>query len=853
MMQPCRPRKSGLLLLSITLLAASSALVLSTRPGFGGTSASGTEDLQAQVSDIVRRMDGRGTGDLFTLSTQLERLGDKAIPFIKDSAQHSGEKAKIGCAKALLSMKEEMDASKVLLAVMQSTEDKDLKIMAITLLGATEGEEVATELLETLKSSYDPTLKVAAAKALWQVSPEKRVEAKDELKEMLAADNPESRFQGALALASIDDFDSARPFLEQLRNEPTLRGDLARSYLAHLDMRRQLDDRDNRLERMRDQMAKSGTLPKPRGSKRFEPHPDLDLLEEIIQRVQDFYITKDRTREDLITAAAKGMMEILDPHSNFFSAEDYDRWMFELNPNYAGIGAYVNIKDEVFTIIRPIYSGPAYHAGLRSGDQIWKVDGWSTEKKPVEEITSRLKGKPGTSVSIEVYRKGWKETRSFDIVRENIEIRTAKGEVLPGEIGYVNLVNFGGGTVEELEECLAALEKQGIKGLILDLRYNSGGYLSAAVKVASKFLPPGKLVVTCKGRDGELFTDNEGKSEYFTQQISRQRTYPLIILVNGYSASASEIVAGALQDHQRAVLVGEKTYGKGSVQNPFGLATKPGEEFTDLPREDGIWEEGEDFTDHNGNGRYDFGEAFRDRARPNGRFDAGEKFEDQNHNGQWDPSEAYTDANGNRKYDPPELFDDRNANNKFDMGPGMKLTIARYFLPNGRSIHTEIDREGKVLKEGGIQPDIKQKEDETPGWMVEELQKIREAGAFEAYADKHFKGNEELFQKLAVFDDQDSSLYPGFDEWYESLGTQAPRDHARKWLRGEVIQRRAADARGREFIVDFEIDAVLQRAITEMAKKIDVNLEEIPEYRPFAQRFKNATAESEAKKTVRNG
>jgi carboxyl-terminal processing protease len=838
------------------------------------------QDIASEVETIVRRMERRSPSDVWGDERRLEALGDPAVPAIRKALETAGPTARLGCASALLALGQTDDAVDALVALVGTSEDRDLRIHAIKVLGGIDpgtgletGKRVADALLEHLDDTFHPIEKVTLLKTLWRLSPENRVRAKTLLKETLESDNPEYRLESALALAEIGDPYSARSVLLEFLEDPTVKGDLARSLFTQLEYQQRIEMLDRKIRdlesggspreadrsdadrflaeleaRLADRYAQRGELNALFVQKLMErvvDHmEDHEFVEEILDKVSRYYIRRnDLTREEMMDAAARGILDALDDHSAYFTGEEIERWSFDLNPDYAGIGAYVNNVDGRFTIIRPIYSGPAYDVGLRSGDWIMEVDGWPTADKTVEEITRRLKGLPGTKVKVKISRKLWKEPKEFEIVRDNIEIRTVKSRLLPGGIGYVEISNFASETSEELEDELRKLESEGLRALVLDLRDNSGGYLTTARQVVDKFLPAGKLIVECKGADDEPVRDSRGRWSYFTTGSFPHPEVPMVVLINRASASASEIVAGCLQEHGRAVIVGERSYGKGSVQNLFPIESRPGESFTDVPRENGHWDEGEAFEDRDGNGRYDLGEPFSDAPRRNGRWDAGELFEDADGNEQWDPGEPYTDSNGNRRYDPPEDFVDRDGNGKCDQGPHMKVTIARYFLPNGRSIHREVDRDGKVLHEGGVIPDIEQEVPDVPLWILEEGEKIIESKALEQYVEDRIGEHRDDFILLAEFDGFDPSRYPDFEELYEGLDTRVPREDIRRWLRRFYVRRKVQDILGREFIEDVQEDVQLQRAIARLADEIEVDLASIPWYRHFADKFAEAGTE----------
>lgn len=268
--------------------------------------------------------------------------------------------------------------------------------------------------------------------------------------------------------------------------------------------------------------------------------------------------------KDLVYGAIKGMLNSLDPHSSFLSPESFKDMQIDTSGEFGGLGIQIGMKDKLLTIIAPIEDTPADKAGVKAGDKIIKIDGESTKDITLQDAVSKLRGKKGTPVVITIIREGLEKPLDIKIIRDIIQLKSVKSKVIDNTIGYVKLTQFQEKSAADLRKALNELSQKNITALILDLRNNPGGLLKGAVDVTSQFLPSGKLVVYIKGRVGE-------KTEFHTSD-NNYHNYPMVILVNEGSASASEIVAGALQDWEQAVILGTQTFGKGSVQTVMPLS-----------------------------------------------------------------------------------------------------------------------------------------------------------------------------------------------------------------------------------------------------------------------------------------
>ena len=297
---------------------------------------------------------------------------------------------------------------------------------------------------------------------------------------------------------------------------------------------------------------------------------DLAVMTEAMLLVQRYYV-EPKPFKDVVYGAIDGLLSGLDPNSSFLSPQPLAHLEEETKGSFGGIGISVGVKNGGVKVIAPIEDSPAFRAGLHAGDTITAVDGKKLEGVSVDEAVKAMRGEKGTPVKVTVERENGEKT-DVSLVRDDIKVTTVKGvRVLGDGIGYLRITQFNEPTAEDFAKALASLEKGKIRDLIIDLRDNPGGLLESAVGVAEQLLPKGDEIVTVRGRDSvkpqQRF--DAGACEH------RNTVVPIAVLVNGGSASASEILAGAMKAHKRAILVGEKTYGKASVQNVIKLALRP--------------------------------------------------------------------------------------------------------------------------------------------------------------------------------------------------------------------------------------------------------------------------------------
>jgi carboxyl-terminal processing protease len=467
------------------------------------------------------------------------------------------------------------------------------------------------------------------------------------------------------------------------------------------------------------------------------------LILEIVEKIKTAYPDESKAGLDrLFENAAKGMVGGLDPFSQYMDRDDVKATFEMLNQDYGGIGAYVGMRNSSFVITSPIYGSPADRAGLRALDVIQEVDGQKTnelmDKGGLNSVIAKLKGKPGTTVMLKYLRRGFSKAVEIPIVRENIRVETVYSALLPGAVGYVRLTRFSEHSADEIQKALdTLLKEQHAKAIILDLRDNPGGLLRAGVEIADKFLKADRLIVYSEGNK-----DFAPRKEYYSTGGADDESYPMVALVGPGSASASEIVAGALQDHKRALLIGERTFGKGSVQQIIPLTAT-------------------------------------------------------------------------------------------DRQTQLRLTIARYFLPTGRCIH-----------EKGVDVDVEVKPSESHSWIVESLLDLRKNSVCDDHIAKTWEANKSLYCKLALNDEGKPDNWPGFDDFFKNLHTRLDRNDVRNELR-IAARRRLQDEQKRELIYDLEADEVLQRAVFEVLKKLNVDPTTIADYKQLPEKFKKKESAQE--------
>lgn len=296
-----------------------------------------------------------------------------------------------------------------------------------------------------------------------------------------------------------------------------------------------------------------------------DSYEKLKTFSEILSLLEANYVEKVDTN-DLIDGAIRGMLKTLDPHTSYLPPEAFKQMKVETSGRFGGLGIEITVRKGILTVVTPIEDTPADKAGIKAGDRIIKIEDESTLDMTLSDAVERLRGKVDTDVTITIFREGLEEPLEVTLRRANIKVKSVKSKIYEGSIGYVRIRSFSKTTSSDLDKILEEFRKKQVKKLVLDLRNNPGGLLNQAVEVSDRFLKPENLIVYTQGRT------EEQNMRFTTHDRLDRVSYPMIILVNGGSASASEIVAGALQDSSRAIILGTQTFGKGSVQTIIPLS-----------------------------------------------------------------------------------------------------------------------------------------------------------------------------------------------------------------------------------------------------------------------------------------
>ena len=304
-----------------------------------------------------------------------------------------------------------------------------------------------------------------------------------------------------------------------------------------------------------------------------ETYKNLEVFSNVLSITQQNYVDDIDTKEAL-EGAIRGLLTSLDPHSSFLKPQDFKELQDETKGSFSGIGIEITLKDDMLTVVSPIEDTPAFKAGIQAGDRIIKIEDESTKDMSIFDAVKQLRGEKGSEVTISIHREDWTDLEEFTIVRDVIPIHSVRSDILESGYGYVRISNFQRNTTKDLKKSIKKLlEESMLKGLVLDLRNSPGGLLDVSVKVADIFLDEG-IIVSTRGRikDQNLEFSAHGEGQGYD--------FPIVVLINGGTASASEIVAGALQDHERALIMGTQSFGKGSVQTIIPMADGAGLRLT---------------------------------------------------------------------------------------------------------------------------------------------------------------------------------------------------------------------------------------------------------------------------------
>jgi carboxyl-terminal processing protease len=305
-------------------------------------------------------------------------------------------------------------------------------------------------------------------------------------------------------------------------------------------------------------------------------YESIELFTDVMAIVKKSYVEEVDTKK-LIYGAINGMLASLDPHSSFMPPDTYKEMKIDTKGAFGGLGIEISIKDGVLTVISPIEDTPAFKAGIKSGDQIFKIDDKFTKDLNINDAVKRMRGQKGTKVILTIMREGFDKPQEFPLMRDIIQVRSVRSKLMEDGYGYIRIAQFQEKTDEDLAKFLKSLKEENkgeLKGLVLDMRNDPGGLLDQAVRVAEHFIEDGQMIVYTEGRE------KESKMQFTSRKGTKEPKYPIVVLINSGSASASEIVAGALQDHKRAIVMGTQSFGKGSVQTIIPLSDQSGLRLT---------------------------------------------------------------------------------------------------------------------------------------------------------------------------------------------------------------------------------------------------------------------------------
>ena len=305
-------------------------------------------------------------------------------------------------------------------------------------------------------------------------------------------------------------------------------------------------------------------------------YESIELFTDVMAIIKKSYVEEVDTKK-LVYGAINGMLTSLDPHSSFMTPDSYKEMKIDTRGAFGGLGIEISIKDGTLTVISPIEDTPAFKAGIKSGDQILKIDEKFTKDLNINDAVKRMRGQKGTKVTLTIMREGFDRPKEFTLMRDVIQVKSVRFHLMDDGYGYVRIAQFQEKTDEDLAKALKTMKEENkgdLKGLVLDMRNDPGGLLDQAVRIADHFVPDGQMIVYTEGRE------KDSKMQFTARKGGKESGYPIIVVINGGSASASEIVAGALQDHKRAIIMGTQSFGKGSVQTIIPLSDDSGLRLT---------------------------------------------------------------------------------------------------------------------------------------------------------------------------------------------------------------------------------------------------------------------------------